>query len=202
MRVMVYDRTCVRTRGHLTPVWATGGALYRGLGRIDAAHGVASWDEALAWIAAQEAPITEIQYWGHGTWGGAWVGTDLLDANVFRETHRLHAGLVAARARLAPDALVWFRCCHTLGARAGIDWAERLAEFLGARVAGHTYVIGFHQSGLHGVAPGVRADWTADEGLSEGTVDAPLRARSSRPWAPRTITALHGEVPAAWFAAR
>ena len=62
-------------------------------------------------------------------------------------------------------------------------------------------MIGFHQSGLHGLAPGVRADWSAVEGLAEGAVDAPVRAKSSRPWAPRTITCLHGEVPPAWFSA-
>jgi len=200
MRVTVFDRTCVRTGGHLSPIWAAGSALYRGLGRIDARCGAASWDEALVWLAARPAPITELQYWGHGTWGGARIADDCLDADALSPAHRLRAPLEAVRERLAPDALVWFRTCKTLGTRSGIDFAERLADFLGARVAGHTYVIGFHQSGLHGLAPGVRADWSADEGLAEGAVDAPVHAKSSRPWAPRTITCLHGEVPAAWFA--
>ena len=38
MRVIVYDRTCVRTRGRLSPIWATGARLFRGIGRIDDAH--------------------------------------------------------------------------------------------------------------------------------------------------------------------
>ena len=83
--------------------------------------------------------------------------------------------------------------------RVGIDFAERLADFLGARVAGHTYVIHFHQSGLHGLAPGCRADWAPDEGIVEGTAAEPRRARRSAPWEPRTITCLAGRVPAAWF---
>lgn len=199
MRVIVYDRTCVRTRGHLTPFWASGSALYRGLGRVDATHGVDSWDEAFAWLAARPAPISEIQYWGHGTWGGAWVAADRFDADALLPQHRLRAPLEAVRDRLAPDPLVWFRTCETLGTPRGIEFGERLADFLGARIAGHTYVIGFHQSGLHGLLPGVRADWSPDEGVAEGTAEAPTRAKSSRPWAPRTITCLHGRVPLAWF---
>lgn len=199
MRVIVYDRTCVRRRGHLTPAWASGAALYRGLGRIDATHGVESWEEAFTWLATRPEPVSEIQYWGHGTWGGAWVASDRFDAAALTAGHRLHGPLEAVRDRLAPDPLVWFRTCETLGTPRGIEFAEQLADFLGARVAGHTYVIGFHQSGLHGVGPGVRADWAPDDGVAEGTPDAPTRARSSRPWAPRTITCLHGQVPAEWF---
>jgi len=108
--------------------------------------------------------------------------------------------LAALREQLAPGALVWFRTCETLGAAAGIDFAERLADFLGARVAGHTYVIGFHQSGLHGLPPGTRADWSPTEGLADGTAEAPRRAKWSHRLAPRTITCLGGEVPEPWFA--
>jgi hypothetical protein len=200
VRLIIYDKTCVRTRGRLTPVWATGAALYQSLGRIDARHGVASWSEAFAWLATQQEPITELQYWGHGKWGGASVGDERFDIGALRETHRLHAGLVGLRERLAPNALVWFRTCETLGALRGIEFAERLSEFLGARVAGHTFIVAFHQSGLHGVAPGVRADWSPDEGLDEGTPEQPVRAKWSRPWATRTITCLHGAVPPTWFA--
>ncbi|HEU4610915.1 MAG TPA: hypothetical protein VFS15_02515 [Kofleriaceae bacterium] len=130
-------------------------------------------------------------------------GAVAVDTATLRHTATRFIGarieLEAVRERLAPDALVWFRTCETFGARAGIDFAERLADFFGARVAGHTYIIGFHQSGLHGLAPGARADWSAEEGLAEGSPDEPARARWSRPWHPHTVTALHGEVPAAWI---
>jgi hypothetical protein len=194
VKVVIYDRTCVGRRGNLSPVWRTGCTLYRRLGRVDATHGVASWDEALAWLAAQRTPITELQYWGHGKWGCALVDGDALDASAITRGR-----LDALREQLASDALVWFRTCETFGARRGIDFAERLADFLGARVAGHTHVIGFHQSGLHGLEPGCRARWSAEEGLVEGTVDDPRRAKWSAPWAPHTITCLAGRVPAAWF---
>lgn len=194
---MVYDKTCVWTRGHLSPVWAAGANLFRRLGGIDDAHGVASWDEAFAWLSSRKAPISELQYWGHGKWGRAFVGEDCFDVATLQ--HR-RAQLESVRERLAPGALVWFRTCETLGAVAGHELAQRLADFFGARVAGHTYIIGFHQSGLHGVAPGVRPDWSVDEGLAEGTGDAPVRAKWSWPWAPRTVTALAGKVPTSWFA--
>jgi hypothetical protein len=200
MRVLIYDRTCVRRVGGLSRVWAAGAALYRRLGRIDAAAGVASWDEALGWLAAAPAPIRELQYWGHGKWGCALVGDDVLDAAALAPAAPRRAAMEAVRDHLAPDALVWFRTCETFGARRGIDFAERLADFLGVRVAGHTFVINHYQSGLHGLAPGRRADWSAEEGLAAGTADEPIRARHSVPWAPRTITSLWGRVPEAWFA--
>jgi len=193
MRVIVYDRTCVTTRGWLTSAWAAGARLYRKLGRIDAAHGVASWDEALAYLESQTEPISELQYWGHGKWGCAFVDNQALDATSLPR-------LAGLRERLAPGALVWFRTCETFGARRGHDFAQRLADYLGARVAGHTYIIGFHQSGLHGLAPGMRPDWPVDEGLAKGSPEEPQRARWSTPFRPRTITCLHGRVPEAWFA--
>ena len=200
MRVVVYDRTCMWKGGALSPAWAAGSQLYRALGRIDEVRGVGSWDEALAWLAARPRLIEEVQYWGHGHWGCALVDRDVLGAGALVRGHALHAGLLALRERLAPGALVWFRTCETFGARRGIAFAERLADFLGARVAGHTFLIAVHQSGLHGVMPGARADWSPDEGLAAGTIDEPQRALPSRPWAPHTVTCFTGSVPAGWFA--
>ena len=194
MRALIYDRTCT---GGLSRAWSAGSVLYRGLRRIDAVRGVASWDDALAWLGSLAEPIQELQYWGHGKWGSALIDDDVLDASSL-VTRR--SALEAVRERLAPDALVWFRTCETFGAEPGIDFAERLADFLGARVAGHTHVIGFHQSGLHGLHPGTRAHWSPDEGLVEGTPRSPTRARGSAPWLPRTVTCLAGSVPERWFA--
>jgi hypothetical protein len=200
VRVIIYDRTCrLRGRG-LSPVWAVGARLYRGFGRSDAVFGAASWGEALAFVASRPEPVREVQYWGHGKWGGARIDRESLDAGALVAGHPLHAALEATRDRLAPDALVWFRTCETFGARPGIDFAERLADFLGARVAGHTYIVAYHQSGLHGLHPGTRADWSPYEGLAEGSPEAPARAQWSRRYAPRTVSCLDGEVPEAWYA--
>jgi hypothetical protein len=98
---------------------------------------------------------------------------------------------------LAPDALVWFRTCETFGSPAGLDFAARIADFLGARVGGHTYVIGFHQSGLHAVSPGVAPDWSPQEGIVPGQSSAKWSGRRE----PNTITCLHNSIPSAWFAA-
>ena len=188
MRVIVYDRIAPK----LSTIWAAGSRMYRAMRGFDAIHGVTSWDEALDVLSSHEA-ITELQYWGHGKWGRVLVGDDALDRSDLVGSRR--AKLEAVRDRLAPDALVWFRTCEAFGADAGHDFAQRFADFFGRTVAGHTYVIGFHQSGLHAIAPGMRPDWDATEGLVEGTADAPRRALGSRAWAPFTVTALHAKLP-------
>jgi hypothetical protein len=195
-RLVIYDKTCTWGRRGLSPVWAAGTALYRGLRRIDGSRGAASWTDALGYLAAQDEPIAEVQYWGHGKWGRALIGEESFDATAL-DTHA--AALDAIRERLAPDALWWFRTCETFGARSGHDFAQRLADRLGVRVAGHTYIIAFHQSGLHGLAPGMRPDWSIDEGLSEGTPDDPREAYWSARGLPNTVTALTPAVPGAWF---
>ena len=81
MRVLVYDRTCLVRRGWLTTAWAAGSVLYRAMRRLDAVCGVTSWDEAVTWLTALPAPISELQYWGHGKWGCALVADDTLDAS-------------------------------------------------------------------------------------------------------------------------
>jgi hypothetical protein len=202
---MVYDRTCVgrRVLPGLSAAWRTGAVLYRALGRLDATFGAASWDEALDWIARHDPtrPIEEIQYWGHGKWGCVKIDREGLDREAFAPSHPLHPKLVAVRERLVPDgrALVWLRTCEAFGAQVGLDFAARLADFTGARVAGHTFVIDAFQSGLHGLSPGHAPAWSPIEGLLEGTPEAPKRARRSSPVAPRTITCFDGAVPEGWF---
>lgn len=194
MRVVVYDKTCVLRRRFLTPLWALGAHTYRALRGFDAAVGVASWGEAFAWLAARREPIREVQYWGHGRFGGAWVGEELFDASAL-QTRR--GELDAVRERLAPDALVWFRTCATFGGKPGHDFAERLADVLGATVAGHTFNVAYHQSGLSVLRPGMRASWSEHEGIRDGTPETPANAFWSWAWRPRTLTALHTELPAA-----
>ena len=182
MRVVVYDRT-----DRLAAAWAPGALLYRAAKGVDASRGVSSWDEAIAWLAARPAPIDELQYWGHGTWGRILVDRAPLDA---ASLHRL----APLRGVLAPGALVWLRTCEAFGTAAGHDFARRLADTLGARVAGHTYVIGFYQSGLHALSPGQQPDWSVDEGVVPGEQTARRSARRE----PRTVTCLHGRIPAGW----
>ena len=204
LRLLVYDRTCARRGVGLSTVWATGAALYRRLGRVDAIHGASSWRDALSWLASHGSgrAVGEIQFWGHGRWGKVLIGRDALDIAALRsDGHALHPGVLAVRDRLVPDgaALVWLRTCEAFGADAGIDFAQALADRLGARAAGHTFIIGAVQSGLRALAPGCRPTWSASEGLAEGTPVAPRRAFRSGLTHPRTISFLDGRFPAAWF---
>jgi len=206
LRLMVYDRTCVGKRAPvgLSTAWGAGSVLYRRLGRLDAAYGATSWEDALAWLGTFEPSraIAEIQYWGHGRWGQVLVDRDALDASALAPGHRLEPRLAAVRERLLPggDALVWLRTCEAFGARAGHDFAMRLADTLAARVAGHTHIIGALQSGLHGLAPGHTPDWSVEEGIALGTPEQPRRAHGSGMLRPRTVTCFAGEVPPGWFA--
>lgn len=202
LRLLVFDRTCIRRGLGLSTCWRGGAKLYGALGRIDASLGAASWDEALTWLSTvrKTEQIVEIQYWGHGKWGSALLDGDALDGTAFRDRHPHLPKLAAIRERMAPDALLWFRTCETFGAQRGVDFAKACTGFFGARAAGHTHVIGYWQSGLRGLAPGHAPDWSPREGLEEGTPEEPRRAKGSSPTAPRTITCLDGAVPAAWFA--
>ncbi|MBL4689655.1 MAG: DUF4347 domain-containing protein, partial [Nannocystaceae bacterium] len=155
--------------------------------------------DALDWLATvrPEQSIAEVQYWGHGKWGKARVDNDVLDARALLPDHPLHAGLKRLRSRLAdgPDGLLWFRTCETFGAEAGQTFARDLSDFLGSRVAGHTFIIGHVQSGLHSLLPGAPVTWSETEGVREGSPASPQRAYWSALKAPNTITCLRGSIP-------
>lgn len=204
LRLMIYDRTCTgpRLRPGLSHAWMSGGLLYgHVMRRLDGWQGARSWAEALAWAAQVEPDrkIAELQFWGHGKWGCAFIERDRLDAEALVPGHPLHASLVALRERLVgPEALLWFRTCETFGALPGQDLARRLTDFMGCRAAGHTYIIGGWQSGLHSLGPGEAPGWSATEGLKAGTPAAPTEALWSRRRAPNTIHCLSGQVPAGY----
>lgn len=202
LRLLVFDRTCAGRRGlpGLSQAWGAGRVLYRGLGRIDAGIGVASWAEALHWLATTQAPrsIAEIQFWGHGRFGQALVAGEVLDASAVSPGHPHHEQLSRIRARLlrAERGLWWFRTCETFGTQAGHDFARAWSRFFGCRAAGHTHVIGVWQSGLHTLLPDADPAWSVTEGTGRpATAGAPARALPSRPGAPNTISFLHGQIP-------
>lgn len=199
LRLMLFDRTCSgkRLRPGLSHAWWTGGHLYRMMRRFDAWHGTDTWDDGLAWLAsvARDRPIAEIQYWGHGKWGELFVDRQGLGADALQPCHPLHRHLAAIRERLVPDHLWWFRTCEAFGAARGQDFARRFTDFFGGRAAGHTYIIGLWQSGLHSLRAGEVPTWPTGEGLSRGTPDAPLEALWSRRREPNTVHFLSGQIP-------
>jgi hypothetical protein len=197
LRLMLFDRTC--RGGRFTPglshAWAVGGKLYHRLGRIDAWYGAASWAEGLDWLleASRGHQIAEIQFWGHGEWGGLWIEEDLLTITALEPSHVHHQRLAAIKERLLPDgkSLWWFRSCDVFGTRTGHDFARAWTRFFNARAAGHTYTINILQSGLHVLEPGAEPTWS----VSEGVVPGLDHASPSKIRAPRTITCLHNTIP-------
>lgn len=191
---MLYDRTC--RGGRFTPglshAWSAGGLLYRGLGRIDRWFGANTWAEGLDWIldVSKDRSIREIQYWGHGSWGGLWMDEDFITRAVLEPSHPLNARFAAIRSRLAPDALWWFRCCDVFGTKIGHEFAKAWTRYFDCRAAGHTYTINMLQSGLHVLAPGEEPTWSVEEGVVEGMT----HAANSSLFAPNTISFLHGRV--------
>ena len=198
LRLVIYDST-QRSRPPklLGYSWQYGAHLYRALGRVDGVYGASTFEDAFDWLGRHrtERGISELQFWGHGKWGRLFVGAEMLDRSWLSTGHPHHAAFCRLRERLVPDALLWFRTCETLGARAGQDFAMALADATGARVAGHTYVIGYFQSGLHCLRPGLAPHWADSEGLARGTAHAPELALSSSAEAPNTITCLDGTIP-------
>ena len=167
------------------------------MGRLDRSRGVDNWDGALRWLVAKvkQTPLSEIQIWSHGKWGEAHLNGDVFDETVFLPDHPLHDGVKALRDVLTKDALIWFRTCETFGATSGHAFAEAVTEFFGCRAAGHTFIIGPWQSGLHSLRPGEIPAWDHAEGLIAGTPDQPEKAALSTRTAPNTIHCLQGAVP-------
>jgi hypothetical protein len=189
-------------RPGLSHAWGLGGGLFRTFGRFDATSGVSTWEEALEFLAEVQPtrPIAQVQFWGHGKWGSARVAGQSLDRRALDRSHALGPRLHAVRDRMegGEHGLWWWRTCETFGAREGHAFARDFAEFLDCRVAGHTYIIGHVQSGLHSLRPGARPHWSDEEGIREGTPEAPREAYWSRIWRPNTITFLRGDVPAGY----
>jgi len=192
MKVMIYDRSC-RGQGlapGLSHAWGAGGRLFKALGRFDAIHGAWSWADGLAWLATHDR-ISEIQFWGHGEWGGLWIDEEVMSATALVPGHYLHDRLAAVRARLAPDALWWFRSCDVFGTQVGHDFARAWTRFFRCRAAGHTFHIMLLQSGLHVLGPDEEPAWSLDEGREPGLQHAAFSS-----WrAPHTITFLRSALP-------
>jgi len=198
LRLVLYDDTDRRHHPPLTYAWLAGARLYRALGWIDHYRAAASWEEGLRWLAEIDPgrSIGEIQYWGHGKWGCLMLNGTIMDSSALIPGSPLLPSLQRIKARLAgPGALWWFRSCEAFGARKGQAFARAWADFFNCSVAGHTFIIGFHQSGLHMLKPGESPAWAEHEGLAEGTPEEPLRALCSRPGEPSTITCLHHRLP-------
>lgn len=194
LRVMVYDNT--DWASGLTQSWFAGGKLYRLFRSLDLVKAVTSWKETFEYLSSVEPDkkIDVLQFWGHGTSGRVFINKDPLGGFIVDPKHPLHDGLVALKERLHPGSLVWFRTCATFNGALGKQFAKDLANFLGCRVAAHTFLIGPFQAGLHSIGPGEEPGWDDSEGLDPKTGGL----KQSWPFDDKVITCLHGHVPAGW----
>ncbi|MDI3287299.1 DUF4347 domain-containing protein [Polyangium sp. 15x6] len=201
VRGAIAEGAAPRSMG-LSPIWWMGTWMHRLLRAADATLGARSWEEALAWAASisesRNRAIGSIQFWGHGAWGYMAIGRSRLDHASLGSDHAMAAAIDRLRERLTgPEALFWLRCCSAFGGQSGRAFAGRLASRLGCRVAGHTYVIGFWQSGTHSVRPGESATWSPREGVRvEG--ERAIGALTSSATEPNTVTCLRVDWPEAW----
>ena len=193
MRVMVYDATDTRPGPEMLDAWRLGSAVYRATRAVDSVFPAKSWTEAIMWLIGL-GPVDEVQVWGHGGPGAAYIGKSVLVGDGLDtklpggSVH--HAGVLRA---VHVKRLFWLRTCASFAGRPGRRFATDLSRALRCRVAGHTYNIGPLQSGLHSVRPNEVPSWDEGEGW-----DAFGKIKSSTPWAPNTISMFHSSFPDRW----
>ena len=188
MKIAIYDAA------EKSPVglsWALGARLFKLLGYFKHVIPAHNWSDALrdAIALSVKTPVTEIQFWGHGSPGGVYVAGEPLEAHA---THRLL--LTELQHVLAPDAFVWFRTCASFAGASGRTFAVAVVSKMKCRVAGSTFNIGFPwHSGQHSLRPGETPYWGASEGLN--LKNEPLGSRRS---APNTIVFNRMSLPESW----
>lgn len=179
---------------------ALGAALGRVLGRFDGVLFASDWESALNQVLRfrDGEPLEELQVWSHGKWGEVRLGRDSLRLEDLGATSPRAAVLRRLGQRFGANGLLWLRSCETFGSVRGKAFARSLADTVGVRVAGHTFVIHAWQSGLHSLRPSEAPGWPDDEGILVGTAEAPRSGRRSGPFERNTITALQMRAPGEW----
>lgn len=188
MRVTIYDTKpgAGLAQSFLKLSWAVGCWLQKLFGQVDAYYGAESWDAAVSWLEAQPGPLTSVQYWGHGSPGAVWLAQKMMPPGA----------LLPIKSKLAPGAVIWFRCCSVFQGKRGFDFAKVFSDGMGCTIAAHTYVIGLWQSGLHTHKPGAHISWPVDEGIKP--LKAPWWPEFLRPWLPNTVFCLRTRIPEGW----
>jgi len=185
MRLIIYDKT---DKNFVGWTWVVGSWLYSLFNRVDARYGAISWADALDWVIriSENKEITEIQFWGHGSWGGAVINGDWL-TSWWAQREPLNSRLLTVRNRLAKDFVWWFRTCNSFGAHKGMEFAKTFSNLIRRTVAAHTFIIWKFHSGLRVIRPTEEPSWPAEEGIKEGTPEKPEEALWSHPKAPHSI---------------
>lgn len=176
-----------------------GGNFYKTFRSVEHHAGFDKWADALTWLTTVESnkKIDSIQFWGHGFPGGIALNGEALKSSSLKPQSKYYQFLLALKARLKPESVIWLRSCTSFAGSLGKKFAQDLANFFGCKVAGHTFIIGPWQSGLHTLNPGESPSWSDTEGFKPDK-DGLLRTAWSKPWETHTIFCLTGKIPKNW----
>lgn len=179
--------------------WVTGGHFYKLFRGVEETKGCYNWTEALNYLSNVDSDkkIKSIQFWGHGSPGRVWINGDFLSVRslLASSTHRSY--LLKLKERLTPESVIWFRSCNVFAGQEGYLFAIAFSQFMNCVVAGHTFIVGPWQSGLHTIKPGERPSWSKEEGIKKKE-NGETQMLWSKPWSPNTIFCLTGQIPKGW----
>lgn len=185
MKVTVYDANpgVGFNQWFLKTSWLVGCWLQKLFGAVDAYYGATSWENAIQWLALQPAPLSSIQYWGHGSPGCVYLA----------QKNIVPLGFYALRDSVTSKTVIWFRTCSTFQGARGQHFAMALADLLQCTVAGHTRIIGPLQGGLHTHVAAQSPSWPVSEGeLPKSWLPSWIRGGNN------TVTCLATKIPQGW----
>ena len=144
-RVIVYDDIKSDTLAVPDTLWQYGTTLLA-LDRATHLLPVSSWDQLFRELdrIASKQKISEVQFWGHGSAGRAYIGGDALDITFMRGSTAFQSFTSKAPFMDNGTALMWFRTCSTLADNEGQLFARTLSAYFphqDVRIAGHTSLI-------------------------------------------------------------
>lgn len=185
MRVTVYDKNpgAGFSQWFLKTCWELACWFQKLVGAVDAYYGAKSWEDAQKWLLEQKRPLTVIQYWGHGSPASVWLAQKLVPASEW----------LSLKPAVVPETLLWFRACSVFQNMSGQSFSQKLANGLGCTIAGHTFVIGPFQGGLHTRRPNTEPSWPFHEGTLKSKWPDHLKW-----WNPNTIFCLRTKIPEGW----
>jgi hypothetical protein len=142
-RVLIYDDT---GNGLVEFTWKYGALMYKSY--FDHCIAASSWESAIRELAStigNGARVVELQFWGHGCEGVAFVGRDELTVASLASSE-----WQAIRDIFVDNAVLWFRTCRTFNGSQGRNFANQFAAHFREKVklVGHTVNIGAMHAGL------------------------------------------------------
>ena len=144
-RVIVYDDSKSDSLAVPDSLWQYGTTLLA-LDRATHILPVSTWDQLFRELdrIASEQNISEVQFWGHGSAGTAYIGGDALDIAYMQGSTAFQSFTARSPFMNNGTGLIWFRTCSTLAGDKGQRFARTLSAYFqhqSVRIAGHTSLI-------------------------------------------------------------